>query len=198
MSYISINRMFTWEEKIALIRTLLNSLKKGGFIFYARHGEANIGRDLPYLNFQNCLTQRNLSEKGRRQAKYYGEILRYLQIPINYPVSASPFCRTIETAQLAFGSNNVHVDPFWIEVYKLSGNLPSLERQRILSYLNSVLETMPEEGRNTVIVAHSFPNEIGLGHISNMGTVIIKPNGQGNGYIVVTQLSIADWSTLDS
>lgn len=186
------------EGVIALNRTLYNSLKRGGFIFYTRHGEATIGRDLTHLNFQNCLTQRNLSEKGRRQAIYYGEILRYLQIPIKYPVSASPFCRTIETAQLAFGSNNVHVDPFWIEVYKLSGNLPSLEKQRILSNLNSVLETIPEEGRNTVIVAHGFPKWIGLGHISNMGTVIIKPNGQGNGYIVVSQLSIADWSTLDS
>ncbi|WP_226536840.1 histidine phosphatase family protein [Fictibacillus halophilus] len=185
MSYISINR-------------ILNSLKQGGFIFYTRHGEATVGRDLPYLNFKNCLTQRNLSEKGRRQAKYYGEILRYLQIPIEYPVSASPFCRTIETAQLAFGSVNVQVDPFWIEIYKLSGNLPSFERQRILSHFRSVLETIPERGRNTVIVAHGFPNEIGLGLISNMGTVIIKPDGQGNGYKVVSQLSIADWSSVDS
>ena len=117
--------MFTWKGKIALNRSLLNSLRKGGFIFYARHGEATVGRDLPYLNFQDCLTQRNLSEMGRRQAIYYGEILRYLQIPIQYPVSASPFCRTIETAQLAFGSGNVQVNPFWFEVYRLSGNLPS-------------------------------------------------------------------------
>ena len=115
--------MFKWKEKFALNILLLNSLRKGGFIFYARHGEATVGRDLPVLNFQNCLTQRNLSEMGRRQAIYYGEILRILnKYRINSSVSTSPFCRTIETAQLAFGSGNVEVNPFWGEVYRLSGN----------------------------------------------------------------------------
>ena len=179
-------------------KSLLNSLRKGGFIFYAKHGEATVGSDLPNLNFQDCLTQRNLSEMGRRQAIYYGEILRYLQIPIQYPVSASPFCRTIETAQLAFGSGNVQVNPFWFEVYRLSGNLPSSDRQRILNNLKSVLETIPVEGKNKVIVAHSFPEGVGLGQIPYMGTVIVKPKGEGNGYEVVSQLSLADWSTLDS
>ncbi|WP_078427569.1 histidine phosphatase family protein [Alkalihalobacterium alkalinitrilicum] len=121
-------------------RLLLDFLRKGGLIIYARHGEATVGRDLPNLTFQNCLTQRNLSEKGRRQAIYYGEILRYIQIPINFPVAASPLCRTIETAQLAFGSGNVQVDLFWVEVYKLSESLPSGERQRILNRLQSAIE----------------------------------------------------------
>ena len=101
--------------------SLLNSLRKGGFIFYARHGEATVGEDLSYFNFQDCLTQRNLSENGRWQAIYYGEILRYLQIPIQFLVSASPFCRTIETAQLAFGSGNVQVNPFRSERIKKGG-----------------------------------------------------------------------------
>ena len=178
--------------------SLLNSLRKGGYIFYAKHGEATVGEDLSYLNFQDCLTQRNLSEMGRSQANYYGKILRYLQIPIQSPVSASPFCRTIETAQLAFGSGNVQVNPFWFEIYKLSGNLPSTDRQRILNDFKTVLETIPVEGKNKVIVAHSFPKGVGLGEIPNMGTVIIKPKGEGNGYEVVRQLSLADWSKLDS
>ena len=178
--------------------SLLNSLRKGGYIFYTRHGEATVGEDLPYFNFQDCLTQRNLSEYGRRQAVYYGEILRYLQIPIQSFVSVSPFCRTIETAQLAFGSGNVQVNPFWYEIYRLSGNLPSSDKQIILNHFNTVLETIPEEGKNEVIVAHSFPEGIGLGDIPYMGTVIIKPKGTGNGYEVVHQLSLADWSKLDS
>ncbi|MBD7907747.1 histidine phosphatase family protein [Sporosarcina gallistercoris] len=178
--------------------SLLTSLRKGGFILYAKHGEANVGEDLPYLNFQDCSTQRNLSEKGRRQANYYGEILRYLQIPIQVPVPASPFCRAIETAQLAFGSGNVQVNPFWFEIYRLSGNLPSSYRQKTLSDLKAILETLPVEGKNTVIVAHSFPEGVGLGVIPDMGTVIIKPKGKGNGYEVVRQLPLAEWSKLDS
>ncbi|TDL65054.1 histidine phosphatase family protein [Rhodococcus qingshengii] len=178
--------------------SLLDSLREGGFIFYSRHGEATVGRDLPNLNFQNCLTQRNLSEKGRRQAIYYGDILRYLRILIKYPVASSPFCRTIETAQLAFGSGNVQVDPFWVDVYRLNGNLPSGDRQRILNGLQSVLESKPEEGRNNIIIAHSFPEGIGLGQIPYMGTVIVKPNGIGNGYEVFGQLSLSDLSKLGS
>lgn len=172
--------------------SLLNSLRKGGFIFYARHGEANVGEDLPNFNFQNCLTQRNLSEYGRRQAIYYGEMLRYLQIPIQSLVSASPFCRTIETAQLAFGNGNVQVTPFWFEIYRLSGDLASGEKQIILNNFTSVLEAIPVEGKNKVIVAHSFPEGVGLGEIPFMGTVIIKPEGAGNGYEIVGRLSLED------
>ncbi|MGD7053684.1 histidine phosphatase family protein [Sutcliffiella horikoshii] len=177
-------------------RSLLNSLKSGGYILYVRHGEATVGRDLPNLDFQNCLTQRNLSERGRRQAIFYGEILRYFRIPVRYPIATGPFCRTIETAQLAFGSGNFQVEPFWGEVYKLSRNIASIDKVRILSDLQSALEIIPEEGRNQVIVAHSFPVGIGLGQIPDMGTVIIKPRGKGNGYQVVSRLSLSDLSTL--
>lgn len=171
---------------------LLDLLRGGGYILYVRHGEATVGEDQPYLNFLYCFTQRNLSEMGRRQAIYYGQILRNLQIPINYPVLTSPFCRTIETAQLAFGRAGVQVDPFWFEIYRLSGNLSDTEQQRILNTLQSRLEIIPPLGSNKVIVAHGFPNGIGLGSIPNMGTVVVRPRGQGNGYEVVAKLSLAD------
>ncbi|MFB5660416.1 histidine phosphatase family protein [Alteribacillus sp. HJP-4] len=175
-----------------MYRSLLDALRKGGFILYARHGEAAVGSDLPHVNLQDCLTQRNLSVTGRKQAIYYGDMLRSLQIPIEYPVVASPFCRTIETAQLAFGGSNVYIDPFWVEIYRLSGSLPDEDRRRILNHLQSVLETIPEEGRNKVIVAHSFPEGMGLGPIPNMGTVIVKPGGPGNGFEVVHQFSLPE------
>ncbi len=172
-------------------RRVLDLLRRGGYILYARHGEATVGVDQPDLNFQYCFTQRNLSQEGRRQAIYYGAILRNLRIPISYPILASPFCRTIETAQLAFGWENVQVDPFWFEIYKLSGNLSGAEQKRILAALQSRLEIEPPQGSNRVIIAHSFPKEIGLGQIPNMGTVIIKPKGRGNGYEIAAKLSLA-------
>ncbi|WML32717.1 histidine phosphatase family protein [Clostridium sp. OS1-26] len=177
-------------------RSLLDLLKKGGYILYARHGEATVGVDQPNLNFWNCFTQRNLSELGRRQAVYYGQILRNLQIPISYPIIASPFCRTIETAQLAFGSANVQIDPFWFEIYRLDENLSSAEQKRILDSLNSKLEIKPPQGSNKIIIAHSFPKGIGLGQIPNMGTVIVKPLGQGHGYEIIDKLSLSDLAKL--
>lgn len=156
-----------------------------------------MGEDLQDLDFRYCYTQRNLSELGRRQALYYGQIIRKLRVPIDYPVLTSPFCRTIETAQLAFGSSNVQIDPFWFQVYRLSGNLSTGEQRRILGDLQSRLEIIPPQGVNTVIIAHSFPEDIGLGQITNMGTVIVRPRGQGNGYEVVAKLALTDLLNLE-
>lgn len=177
--------------------SLFDLLRGGGYILYTKHGEATIGEDQPYLNFQYCFTQRNLSDMGRRQAIYYGQVLRNLQIPISYPIQTSPFCRAIETAQLAFGNAGIQIDPFWFEIYKLSGNLSTSEQNKILDSLQSKLEIMPPQGSNKVIIAHSFPDEIGLGQVPDMGTVVVKPRGQGNGYEVVARLALADLVNLE-
>lgn len=179
-----------------LNRPLNDILRGGGFILYAKHGEATFGEDQPNLNFLYCFTQRNLSEMGRRQAIYYGQILRNLQIPICYPIQTSPFCRAIQTAQLAFGSLGIQIDPFWFEIYKLSGNLPGAAQMRILNALKLKLEIKPPLGCNRLIIAHSFPDGIGLGQVPDMGTVIIRPLGQGNGYDIVSKLSLADLANL--
>ncbi|MDF2522470.1 MAG: phosphoglycerate mutase family protein [Clostridiales bacterium] len=175
-----------------LNESLLDLLRGGGYILYVRHGEATVGEDQPNLNFLYYFTQRNLSVMGRRQAIYYGQILRNYRIPISYPILTSPFGRTIETAQLAFGNESVQVDPFWFEIYRLSGNLSSAEQKRILDILQSRLEIIPPQGSNRVIIAHSFPEGIGLGQIPDMGTIIVRPLGQGNGYKVAGRLSLAD------
>ncbi|WP_325063577.1 histidine phosphatase family protein [Risungbinella massiliensis] len=177
-------------------QSLLNLLREGGYILYVRHGEANVGEDQPNLSFEDCSTQRNLSDIGRRQAVTYGEVLRRLSIPIVYPVLVSPFCRNRETATLAFGEENVQVDPFWVEIYKLSGNLSKANQESILNYLRSVLEIKPPMGSNKVIIAHSFPKGVGLGEIPDMGTVVVEPQGQGNGYKVVAQISLVELANI--
>jgi hypothetical protein len=134
-------------------RSLLNSLREGGYILYARRGEATVGEDQPNLNFQDCSTQRNLSKAGKRQAAAYGRALRGLRIPTQSPVHASPFCRTRITAELAFREENVEVDPFWVEIFKLSGDLSAAEQERILNSLRSALEIQPPPGRNKVITS---------------------------------------------
>lgn len=176
--------------------SLLDLLRTGGYILYVRHGESNVGEDLSNLDFHLCYTQRNLSQLGRRQAIYYGSIIRSLQIPIEYPVITSPFCRAIRTAELAFGSMNVQVDPFWYEIYNLNKNITPSEQERILMTLKSKLEIIPDHGTNQVIIAHSFPDRVGLGQIPDMGTVLIKPLGKGNGYEVIDTLTLDDLSAI--
>ncbi|MGE8034450.1 histidine phosphatase family protein [Lysinibacillus sp. KCTC 33748] len=178
-------------------KSILDLLRKGGFVLYARHGQATVGVDQPYINFQDCVTQRNLSEFGRRQAVYFGQLLRHLQIPISSPIIVSPFCRTVETAQLAFPYSYIQIDPIGYGIYKLGGAIPFIEKNNILSNVQSALERKPSQGMNQVIVAHSFPEDIGLGKISNMGMVIVKPNGPGNGFEIIKKLTLEDLSLVN-
>lgn len=60
-------------------------------------------------------------------------------------------------------------------------NLQALKKKK-------VRVTLPSN--NQVIVAHGFPTEVGLGQIPNMGTVVVRPLGQGNGYEIVARLSL--------
>lgn len=177
-------------------RSLLDSLREGGYIFYARHAEATVGVDQPNLNFYDCATQRNLSDRGREQAVTYGENLRRLNIPVRLPVPTSPFCRNVETTQLAFEEENVQIDPFWVDIYMLSAPIGQWEQSRILNTLQVVLQSLPEPGTNTVIIGHSFPRGVGLGRIPNMGTVIIRPYGQGRGFEIVDRLTLNDFTAL--
>jgi hypothetical protein len=175
-----------------LENSLLELLQAGGSILYVRHGEATVGVDRQNLDLRNCYTQRNLSEEGRRQAIQYGRMIRYWQIPVGYPIYVSPFCRTIETALLSFRSSNIQIDPFLIQISRLGGNLTATEQQGILAALQSRLEIIPPKGSNTVIIAHNFPEGIGLGEIPDMGTVIVRPMGPNQGYEVIARLSLTD------
>jgi len=177
---------------------LLALLRKGGLTLYARHGTATVGVDQAYGTLQCCQNQRNLSDQGRREAIYYGQMLRYWQIPILSTIRTSPFCRTIETARLAFPNSNIQIDPFLFEIFMLGGNLPPVVQSSILTISTSMLEIIPPEGINNIIIGHSFPRDVGLGIISNMGTVVIKPKGQGQGYEIVRKLTLENLAALDS
>ncbi|WP_339149217.1 MULTISPECIES: histidine phosphatase family protein [unclassified Sutcliffiella] len=171
----------------------MDGLMNGGYILYVRHAEANVGVDLPGFSFGNCLTQRNLSNNGRMQAMMFGEYLRHKSIPIAYPILASPFCRAIETANLAFGAENVQISPFLIQLYRLSGVLSEFERESILNTLEGMLETKPSFRNNQVIIGHNFPKGVGLGDIPDMGTVVVESRGRGRGYNIVARISLNQW-----
>jgi phosphohistidine phosphatase SixA len=172
---------------------LLEQLRKGGYVLYMRHGETGQDSDQPNLQFNDCSTQRNLSESGRQAAVKLGAVMSELQIPIGKPVLASPFCRTRETARLAFGRDNVRTDPLGYSIYRLSGSVTPAEQQATLASLTTALEQIPQAGVNTVIIAHSFPPGVGLGEISPLGTVVVKPGGAGKGYQIVGRISLDEW-----
>ena len=77
-------------------------LKTGGVVIAFRHALAPGTFDPPGFRLGDCGTQRNLSEEGRAQARRIGAWFRSrgLQPAV---VRSSPWCRCLETAELAFG-----------------------------------------------------------------------------------------------
>jgi hypothetical protein len=84
------------------------ALREGGIVLF-RHAQAPGGGDPPGLRLGDCATQRNLDEAGRAQARRIGAAIRARGVAVG-GVLASAWCRTLETAELAF-PGLVRVEP---------------------------------------------------------------------------------------
>ncbi len=78
-------------------------LKAGGNVLLISHASTEAGPgDPPGFKPGDCSTQRNLSEAGREEARRLGRLLKWRAVAVS-EVRASQWCRTLETAELAFG-----------------------------------------------------------------------------------------------
>ena len=89
-------------------RDLVARLRQGGHVIFIRHAATEATQDDPRPDLADPSTQRNLSAAGRNQARQLGRAIRRLRIPVG-TVLASPYARTRETAELAFGRDRVRV-----------------------------------------------------------------------------------------
>ena len=62
--------------------------------------------DPPGFRLEDCSTQRNLTDEGRRDAQRVGAAFRARGIVVE-GVYSSPWCRCVETANLAFGKSEI-------------------------------------------------------------------------------------------
>jgi broad specificity phosphatase PhoE len=80
-----------------------SELRRGGTVLLMRHAATEPGLGDPKgYRLEDCVTQRNLSDEGRAQARRVGERLKRERVVIER-VYTSPWCRCRETAMLAFG-----------------------------------------------------------------------------------------------
>ncbi|HZH12308.1 MAG TPA: histidine phosphatase family protein [Microvirga sp.] len=84
------------------------ALRAGAAIAVLRHARAPGTGDPPNFRLEDCATQRNLSEEGRVQARTIGLRFKEERVPVERILS-SRWCRSLETARLAFGDR---VEPF--------------------------------------------------------------------------------------
>ena len=77
-------------------------LARPGAVVLFRHATAPGVGDPPNFRLDDCATQRNLDEQGRAEARRLGEQFRRRGVNVG-AVLSSQWCRTRETARLAFG-----------------------------------------------------------------------------------------------
>jgi phosphohistidine phosphatase SixA len=129
-------------------RELIDALRRGGYVIYFRHATTNPEQaDTSDPRLGRCETQRNLSAEGRRMSREIGGAFQALRIPVG-KVLSSPFCRTVETATLAFGRHEVS------DVLYFAMGIAKTEREQQGLALRQMLGSRPARGTNTVLVAH--------------------------------------------
>ena len=124
-------------------------LRQGGVILVIRHAATDQSKpDRNPVDLKNCRTQRNLSAAGRADARRIGQGARRLQLRIG-AVLSSPFCRTRETATLAFG--RAAVSPALLNTVIAEHNAAW---RRQIGAARRLLGTKPAAGQVTVLVTH--------------------------------------------
>ncbi len=101
-------------------------LKEPGTIALIRHADAPGVGDPKGWRLDDCATQRNLSERGRRQARALGEGFRANAVAAE-KVIASQWCRAVETATL-MQLGPVEQHPAFNNAYVLSERRAELTR----------------------------------------------------------------------
>lgn len=165
---------------------LLAELRKGGYVLYFRHFATDFSQnDEKMRDFDDCANQRMLTDRGRTDARRTGATLRELKIPVGR-VLASPYCRTVETAQLLFGRaekmNEVR-----------GGPVASGDPQRYAG-LRALMSTRPEA--NLIISSHGNPFQAVAGppYLAEGEMAVIKP--LGDRFEITARVRIEDWSGL--
>jgi phosphohistidine phosphatase SixA len=167
---------------------LIKALQSGGHIIYMRHSSTQRDqKDQMENTLESCDNQRNLSEVGRGLARTIGQTMASLDIPIG-TILTSPFCRSIDTAQLAFGR------------YQIEDNLKfsmskDVEESKFLSdkLLNMMIDT-PAEGPNSVFVGHTSNLRDSLGVWPKPEAVIAIFQKSGDELTYKGMIKPTDWT----
>ncbi|HET9042571.1 MAG TPA: histidine phosphatase family protein [Burkholderiales bacterium] len=169
----------TPAEAVALLRG-------GGFILYFRHAATDFGQnDAQMTSFEDCSTQRNLTDRGRDDARALGAAIRALAIPIGQ-VRASPYCRTVETATLAFGRAE--------KTQAVRGGPAQPDTPDRYAALRKLLAQPPSRGVNDVIVSHGNPFVALAGppYLAEGEAAVVAP--EKDGFRVVARIKVDEWA----
>ncbi len=169
---------------------LVEALRDGGYVIVVRHTATTEGGVDDPTKLEDCASQRNLSDEGRQQAIELGDAVEELEVPLGQ-VLASPYCRTLDTATLAFGDG--------VEKEEALLPLPGLGapgQEEALAAAKALVGEEPQEGENTVLVSHISTIEPATGATPDEGgSTVFRPDGDG-GFTLVAEVSPGGWQRL--
>jgi virginiamycin B lyase len=124
-------------------------LRTGGLVVVMRHAHTDQSKqDETPVDMADCTTQRNLSPQGRADARAIAHGLQRLKVRVGV-VLTSAFCRTRETARLAFGRERV--SPALLNTVSAEHNAAWRTQIRAARRL---LGTKPAAGTVSALVTH--------------------------------------------
>ena len=168
---------------------LLKKLREGGYVLYMRHSITDMSQnDAKSTSYDDCANQRNLTDPGREQARKVGAQVKRLRIPIGI-VLASPMCRTMETARLAFGPATA--------TNELRGGPGTANDPKRYAPLKELLSTPMQDGRNLVAVSHGNPFYAlaGAPYLAEGEIAVVKP--EGSGFSIIGRIRADHWGSLE-
>ncbi len=146
-------------------------LRNGGHVVLLRHAMAPGTGDPASFDIEKCSTQRNLSERGRQQARRIGALFAARAEPIE-TVLASRYCRTRDTARLAFGkvTDMPALDPPVADEEERKAQMAAI-MEEVRNYTGS---------GNKVLVTHLETIQVLTGQPAREGeALIVTPQGEG-------------------
>jgi len=168
---------------------LVAELRKGGYVLYMRHTSTDFSKnDATMMSFEDCANQRPLTDKGRDEARAVAAHLKRLGIPVD-KVHASPFCRTVETAMLAFGKAD--------RTPAARGGPVRSDDPKRYDGLRKLLSTPPAPGQNNAVSSHGNPFYalFGTPYLAEGEIAAVRPGGKA-GYEIVGRIRLEDWPEL--
>ena len=172
---------------------LTRALQAGGLVLVLRHTATDFSKpDEDPVELTDCSTQRNLSTKGRADARAIGRGVRRLDLRVS-AVRTSAFCRTRETARLAFGRGTV--------TSALLNTITAAHDARWRAQIRAarrLLGAKPPPSTITVLVTHGVVVSDAAGLTLEEGeTLVLRPLGSSR-FKLVGRILPREWQTLSA
>jgi phosphohistidine phosphatase SixA len=174
------------------MKTLVGELQQGGYVLVLRHGATNRDQaDTDPLHHDNITQQRLLSDKGKEVARQVGDAFKTLGIPLGQ-VYTSKFNRAAETGKLVSGGDVTST----LDLTEGGLVVTPIENDRRAEALKKMAGTMPEAGKNTLIVTHKPTILDAFGkdwfEVREGEASVFKPDGSGKA-VLIARVQAADW-----